>query len=64
MTESDLRENPTYCGDAVYAYFDGFGIELRANDHLVPSDRIFLEPSVLVALIRFAKQAGMNLEGV
>jgi len=36
-----------YLGDGVYAIFDGFGIELRANDHIYPSDKIYIEPSVL-----------------
>ena len=44
-----------YIGDAVYAAFDGFGIELRANHHENPTDKIYLEPDVLVSLIRFAK---------
>ena len=37
----------TYCGDGVYAIFDGYGIWLHANDHKNPSDRIYLEPDVL-----------------
>ena len=46
-----------YLGDGVYAIFDGFGIWLHANDHRCPTDRIYLEPSVLQALNRFAKSA-------
>jgi hypothetical protein len=42
-----------YLGDGVYAFFDGFGLELRANDHLNPTDTIYLEPLVLEALNRF-----------
>lgn len=45
-------ENPTYLGDAIYAYFDGFGIELRLNDHREPCT-VYLEPSVLAALNQF-----------
>jgi len=46
-----------YLGDGVYAIYDGFGIWLHANDHENPTDRKYLEPSVLEALIRFQKRA-------
>ena len=45
-----------YLGDGVYAIFDGFGIELRANDHIYPSDKIYIEPSVLENLNRLDKK--------
>jgi hypothetical protein len=44
--------NPIYLGDAVYAYFDGSGIELRLNAHNAPCP-IYLEPEILETLIRF-----------
>lgn len=45
-------ENPTCLGDAVYAFYDGQGIELRLNDHR--SERsVYLEPEVFAALSRF-----------
>lgn len=46
----------SYLGDGVYAIFDGFGIWLHANDHENPTDKVYLEPSILVALNRFAKE--------
>ena len=46
-----------HLGDGVYAIFDDFGIWLHANDHENPTDRVYLEPSVLTALNRFDKQA-------
>jgi hypothetical protein len=46
----------TYCGDGVYAIFDGWGIWLHANDHENPSDRIYLEPEVLKHLINFDRE--------
>lgn len=52
MTE----ENSRYIGDGVYAGFDGFGIWLHRNSHDIPDDIVFLEPPVLAALIRFAKE--------
>jgi hypothetical protein len=42
-----------YLGDAVYALWDGYGITLRVNDHLHPTDEIYLEPQVLEALDKF-----------
>ena len=47
------KENPQdYLGDGVYVLFDGYGLELRANDHRNPV-AIYLEPEVLEALNRF-----------
>ena len=48
-------DNPTYLGDAVYAYFDGWGIELRLNHHESPCV-VYLEPEVGQALIEFYRQ--------
>ena len=53
------KENSDYIGDGVYAGFDGEGIWLYANSHDRPTERIYLEPFVLGALILFAKRAGM-----
>ena len=48
------REIKEYLGDGVYAICnDGYGIWLYANDHQSPTDKIYLEPSVLDALNRF-----------
>jgi len=46
----------TYCGDGVYAIFMGYGIWLYANSHDNPTDKIYLEPSVLAAVNRFAEE--------
>ena len=46
----------SYLGDGVYAIFDGMGIWLHANDHKNPTDKVYLEPSVLESLNRFAKE--------
>lgn len=43
-----------YIGDGVYVLFDGYGFQLRANDHANPTDIIYLEPAVLESLNNFA----------
>lgn len=43
----------SYLGDGVYVIFDGFGYWLHANHHEHPTDRIYLEPEVFEALVRF-----------
>ena len=47
-----------YLGDAVYAEYTDRGIELTTEDGIRVTNRIFLEPEVLHALISFAKRAG------
>jgi hypothetical protein len=53
ITFNDTKCPASYLGDGVYAIFDGSGIWLHANDHRDPTDRIYLEPEVLNALINF-----------
>lgn len=48
-----MSEKIEYLGDGVYAAFDGYQIELRANHHETPTDRVFLEPEVMDKLIKF-----------
>ena len=47
----------SYLGDGVYAIFDGFGIWLHANDHKYPTDKVYLEPTVLRGLIKFEEES-------
>jgi hypothetical protein len=47
-----MMENPTYLGDAVYAYSDGNGIELKLDNH-ASRCLIYLEPEVVKALETF-----------
>jgi hypothetical protein len=44
-------ENPVHI-DGVYAYFDGFGIELRLGNHEAKC-AVYLEPEVLRNLIEW-----------
>ena len=47
-----------YLGDGVYAAFDGFGVWITAEDGIVATDAIYVEPAVLNALIGFYKANG------
>ena len=49
-----MEQLKDYLGDGVYAIFDGYGIWLHANDHECPTDKVYLEPSVLEALNHFS----------
>jgi hypothetical protein len=49
------EENISYIGDGVYAKFDGYGFEIKVNDHRSPTV-VYLEPEVLQALNKFAKK--------
>ena len=42
-----------YLGDGVYGKHDGFGILLHINNHLNPTDVVYLEPDVLNNIINF-----------
>ena len=55
-TDLTNSANADYAGDGVYVVNLGWAIELRANDHLHPTDTIVLEPSVLEAINRIAKR--------
>ena len=46
----------TYLGDGVYAFYDGFGYWLYANDANNPTDKVYLEPVVFNALLIFIEE--------
>lgn len=48
-------QNPTYLGDAVYAYYDGISIQLKLNHHEAPAV-VYLEPQVVEALAQFVER--------
>jgi hypothetical protein len=48
--------NPIHLGDGVYACIENGMIKLMANDHLSPTDTIYIEPAVMHALINYARQ--------
>lgn len=57
---SSWQANESYLGDGLYARLDeGHQIELRAP-RLNGEHRVYLEPEVFIALIRFAHQIGWS----
>ena len=60
MSESEH----VYLGDGAYATFEGWGIWLKANHHETPTDKVFLEPDALLALVRFSKAKGIIPEKI
>jgi len=54
-------EKQEYLGDGVYAKWDGYQIELRANDP-DSEDVIYIEPRVLDALVQFLERCTKEKE--
>lgn len=52
MTDPIQPELTRYLGDGVYATFDGFGLEIKINDHRNPV-AVVLEPDVLIRMVQF-----------
>jgi hypothetical protein len=50
-----------HLGDGVYATFDGYGIELRVNDHRT-TPCVYLEPDVVAALASFLERQQRDRE--
>jgi hypothetical protein len=49
------EKNTEHMGDGVYATFDGFGLEIRINDHR--SEAVaYMEPAVVAALSQFLER--------
>lgn len=52
----------SYLGDGVYAKLDQFGdVILMTGSHILPTNRIVLEPEVVRALVLFLEAAGYPL---
>jgi hypothetical protein len=45
-----------YLGDSVYAEFDGYSIKLTTENGYGPSNTIWLEPNVVLALEAYRKR--------
>ncbi len=50
------RPLASYLGDGVYADFDGFYVVLTTEDGISVTNRIALEPEVLVALNQYVER--------
>lgn len=53
-----------YLGDGLYLYFDDYGWELRANDPVMPTDVVYLEPEVMASLIQRVSSRSDNVSEV
>jgi hypothetical protein len=49
------EQRPVYLGDGLYAEFDGWEIRLFAHNGVSSTNQVFLEPSVLVAFLRYVE---------
>lgn len=45
-----------HIGDGAYLHFDGFGFELRANHHETPTDRVYIDGSCVLTLLRLINE--------
>ncbi len=54
-----------YIGDGVYAWCDGFQICLETDRVFArgPLDQIYLEPSAILAVVKYAQEIGLLPEG-
>lgn len=55
QTMTTNKNNPTYIGDGVYVFFNGWSYEISVNDHRNPPI-LYLEPEVLENLIKLYKE--------
>jgi len=49
-------EGITYLADGVYASFDGYQIKLMTDNHITPTNTIYLNEDVLDALYTYINQ--------
>lgn len=50
-----MPEKVTYLGDGLYAFFNGYQIQLRANHHERPTNTVYLDPEVLDNFFKFVE---------
>lgn len=50
-----MPEKVTYLGDGLYAFFDGYQIQLRANHHEHPTNTVYLDSEVLNNFLKFVE---------
>jgi hypothetical protein len=56
--------NEDYLGDGLYVDYDGWQVCLAANDKVSghPTDKVYLEPLVISAFIRYLKRLGFQIK--
>jgi hypothetical protein len=54
--KNQVNELKQYLGDSVYADFDGYSIKLTTENGDGPSNTIWLEPEVMLALEAYRKR--------
>lgn len=62
--ESEVNQSPwkrTYLGDGLYAEYDGYQFMLAANNGISDTDVVYLDPSVLAALMSYVQECGFGL---
>ena len=63
VTVKPPQPEPVYLGDGLYAQFDGFQIELYASNGVMKTNKVYLEPSVLNAFLRYVEDLKKQLGG-
>lgn len=48
---------PKYLGDGVYVKFDGYHVVVMTGSHVRPSNTVYLEDGVALALVDYIKEA-------
>jgi len=53
-----IKPTTHYLGDGLYCEIDSYGLTLKANDPMHPTDTVYLEPAVLNSLLNLLKNQG------
>jgi hypothetical protein len=55
---------PTYCGDSVYARFDGYAFVIYTDNGMGPENEIYLEPSTLDSFISYTDKIAEQIKAL
>lgn len=59
FNEEPSEPGPTYCGDGVYARFDGERVTVYISDGIRESNHIYLDPEVFRSLVAYGRRIGL-----
>lgn len=45
-----------HIGDGAYLHFDGYGFEMRADHHETPTNRVYIDGSCVLTLLRLINE--------